>query len=261
MLGGQTVQMEIAALSKPGGRSYNEDSCGYWTSDSVCCYVLSDGAGGHGGGDFASRLAVQTILDDFSRTPIQSAEAIRDALNHANQTIIDHQGDERRLRNMRATVAVLLVDQAARTAQWGHVGDSRIYCFRDGQRLMQTRDHSVVQSIVDAGMAEPDALRNHPQRSLLLSALGSDDDFDPAVADEPMPVLEGDVFLLCSDGLWEYVDEATMERSLSHTTTPQAWLDVLEAEVLQRAERGHDNYSALAVWLGSAEEITLSMGQ
>lgn len=254
------MQMEIAVLSKPGGRSYNEDACGYWTSDSVCCWVLSDGAGGHGGGDYASSLVVKTILDDFSRAPYMSAAAIHEALRHANQTVIEHQHEERRLRDMRATVAVLLIDQNTRTAQWGHVGDSRIYCFRNGARLMQTRDHSVVQSIIDAGMVDASQLRSHPQRSVLLAALGSEEDFDPAVAAEPMSLQDGDVFLLCSDGLWEYVDEFTMERSLTHTTTPQAWLDVLETELARRADPRNDNYSALAIWLGSPEEITLTMG-
>ena len=251
------MEIEIAVLSKPGGRQYNEDACGFWTSDSLCCAVVSDGAGGHGGGDVASKLVVSTILQDFSLDPQLSSAAILESLRHANRTIIEHQRDERRLRDMRATGTVLLIDQRTEAAQWGHVGDSRVYCFRGGMVFMQTRDHSVIQSVIDGGVGDVSLLRTHPHRNLLLYALGSEDDFVPSVAEVPLTVRDGDAFLLCSDGWWEFVEESAMERALGEAGSVQEWLDAMEAELLRCAKPGHDNYSAVAVWLGSRDETTV----
>ena len=253
------MELETAVLSRQGGRDYNEDACGYWTSDSLGCWVLSDGAGGHGGGDVASKLAVSTILRDFSLAPCMSGAAILESLRHANRIVIEHQHDQRRLKDMRATAAVLLIDPSARTAMWGHVGDSRIYCFRGGVRLIQTRDHSVVQSVIDAGVVDPAFLRSHPQRNILLAALGSEEDFEPSVAAAPLALRDGDAFLMCSDGLWEYVEEDVMERRLGSTGSAQEWLKRMEEEVLHRARPGHDNYSAVAVWIGSPADTTITM--
>lgn len=63
------MNLDIAVLSKQGGRSHNEDACGYWTSEAGCCWVVSDGAGGHGGGDVASKTVVGNILRDFADSP------------------------------------------------------------------------------------------------------------------------------------------------------------------------------------------------
>lgn len=252
--------MEIAVLSKCGGREYNEDACGYWTSDTLCCWVVSDGAGGHGGGDVASKLTVSSILKDFSNGSGMSPAAIEQALERANRSVIEHQRDERRLRHMHATVTLLLVDPLAQRALWGHVGDSRIYCFRGGKVIMQTRDHSVLQSVIDGGVMDPVVLRNHPQRNVLLHALGSEEEFKAEVAQSPLALREGDAFLLCTDGLWEYVEEAAMERALVHAGSAQEWLDMMEAELLRHVKPGNDNYSAAAVWIGDHRETTVIMG-
>jgi serine/threonine protein phosphatase PrpC len=252
--------MEIAVLSKCGGRDYNEDACGYWTSDALCCWVVCDGAGGHGGGDVASKLAVSSILKDFSNGSGMSPAAIERALERANRSVMEHQGDERRLRHMHATATVLLVDPAARRALWGHVGDSRIYCFRGGRVIVQTRDHSVLQSVIDGGVMDPVVLRNHPQRNVLLHALGSEEEFRAEVTESPLALREGDTFLLCTDGFWEYVEEPVMERALVQSASPNDWIAAMEAELLRHVKPGHDNYSAIAVWLGDQRETTVIMG-
>ena len=130
----------------------------------------------------------------------------------------------------------------------GHLGDSRLYCFRAGGIVAQTRDHSVVQSLVDAGYLAPQQLRTSPDRSKLLSALGDAERFDPAVEHTPFAIAPGDRFLLCTDGLWEYVQEAEMQQALQECGAADDWLRALERLVLERGTRKHDNYSAVAIW-------------
>jgi serine/threonine protein phosphatase PrpC len=243
------VRLEVSVLSKPGGRKLNEDAYGIWSSQTTgaCFCALSDGAGGHGGGDVASKLAVEHMLGWFQQCPEVSGDGIEAALEIANRAVIDRQKQDARLADMRATAVVLAIDSPAMLACWGHLGDSRLYCFRAGRITMQTRDHSVLQSMVDTGYVEPAELRRSAQRSTLLAALGNQEDFKPSIERERYLVQPGDVFLLCTDGLWECVSEDEMERMLCESAFLEEWLCGLESAVLARGREGQDNYSAVAV--------------
>lgn len=244
--------MEVAILSDQGGRSYNEDACGHWHSDRHLCCVLADGAGGHGGGDVASRLAVQTLLEAFADRPTDSGPALSELVWTTNDRLLGHRTVDKRLRDMHTTVVALVIDFVDRTAHWSHVGDSRLYWFRGGQVLERTLDHSLVQSLISAGVITPDQARGHPRRSELQSALGTKpEDLQVTASDDVVGVEPGDAFLLCSDGLWEFVGDEAMEHALGGAGSPSAWLESLE-RLVREAARGrssHDNFSAVAVWL------------
>jgi serine/threonine protein phosphatase PrpC len=241
-----TMQLEVSVLSKTGGREVNEDACGFWSGGDNWFCVLSDGAGGHGGGDVASKLAVRHVLRWFRETPKCSRDAMEAALRSANAGIIAEQQRDSRFSDMRATVVVLGIDTARSESIWGHIGDSRLYCFRSRRILRQTRDHSVVQSMVDAGYVKQQELRTMPQRSRLLAALGDAERFEPCI--EQLLLEGGDILFLCSDGFWEYLEEAEMEESLGRATSAEAWLRCLEDRVLARGRESQDNYSAIAVF-------------
>src|SRR5262245_53924146 len=100
------MRVEISVLSKPGGRELNEDAFGFWANAGVCFCVVSDGAGGQGGGDIASKLAVSAALGWFRATPHCSGQAIKAALDSANDAVMHEQGSAPRLANMRATAVV-----------------------------------------------------------------------------------------------------------------------------------------------------------
>lgn len=250
------MELEISVLSKPGGRAINEDAYGVWSNASACFCVISDGAGGHLGGEVASRLAVKQVLEWFYRTPEASAEMLAAALKSANDAIVDEQRRSPQTSDMRATILVLAVDTAHATATWGHIGDTRLYCFRRQRIIAQTRDHSVVQSMVDAGYIEQKNLRASPSRNALFAALGDAQTFAPSIEATRFRVQDGDVFLLCTDGFWEYLDEARMEKSLTLAQSPEAWLRQLESEVLEHGRADQDNYSALVVSCTEADEKT-----
>lgn len=241
------MELKITVLSKPGGRPVNEDAYGFWSNESACCCVMSDGAGGHAGGAVASKLAVAEVLAWFRQRPDCSAGGIAEALRRANSAIVAMQRQSPQYARMRATVVVLAVDPARGTAIWGHIGDTRLYCFRDRRIILQTRDHSVLQSMVDAGYLQSEDLRGAPQRNLLLAALGDGAEFEPRIEDAAFALRDGDIFLLCTDGFWEYVDELHMEGALSLAASGEAWLRQLESRVISEGSEGQDNYSALVV--------------
>lgn len=250
-----TGQIKLAVLSRQGGRASNEDACGHWRSQERLCFVVADGAGGHGGGDIASKLVVRHIIDQSSLAPLARADEVHDLLIDTNAQLRRHQSGSDRTKDMHSTVVALFIDLARQEALWGHAGDSRLYLFRDGVMLSHTRDHSLVQSMVDAGLLMPEQIRTHPRRSELQSALGTPpQDLLVSTAANPWLLKPRDVFLLCTDGLWEYVDEAEMCASLSRASDPTGWLARLEEIVLLHAaaagKTGHDNFSGITVWVG-----------
>ena len=245
------LTVQVSLLSERGGRRYNEDACGHWHSERHLCCVLADGAGGHGGGDVASRLAVQQLIGRFASQPSSSGPALGGLLEDPNRALIDQRVPGTASADMHSTIVCLVLDFIGHRAHWAHAGDSRLYWFRAARLLTRTRDHSLVQSLVDAGMLAEAELCQHSQRSELRSALGiAPEALEVSHADGGQTVEPGDVFMLCTDGLWEYVDEATLERTLAGAATPQDWLDALSACVLQATagKASHDNFSALVVW-------------
>jgi PPM family protein phosphatase len=250
------LNVSISVLSEVGGRKRNEDSCGYWNDEGLFCCVLSDGAGGHGGGDVASQIAVETILESFEHEPHVSPEKVEQLIRLANDRVIGRQGESKDLEDMRATLVLLTVDEASSKAVWGHIGDSRLYLFRGGSQFFQTKDHSVFQSMIDAGFIKPSSARTSSQRTVLTGSLGGEDGFTPDVLQLPQHVKPGDAFLMCSDGFWEYVSESEMENQLLNSSSPQDWLSNMERVLNGNKREGNDNYSAIALWFGDMDFAT-----
>lgn len=250
------IPLRVAVMSEPGVRATNEDACGYWQREGPLCCALADGAGGHGGGDVAAQLAVGSVLDGFRAQPLPSPQRVRELIVRANDTVVAAQSRGGEVGDMRATLVVLALDPVSAHGAWGHVGDSRLYCFRQGFVVTQTKDHSLYQSMVDAGFAADDQRRGNPQRNVLTSSLGSVDDLVVDVISEPFVTAAGDAFLLCTDGLWDCVEEPAMEADLLNAQSPQDWLDRLRRRVIAADRDSQDNYSALAVWVGEMDFAT-----
>lgn len=242
--------IELAILSQQGGRSYNEDACGHWHSERYLCCVVCDGAGGHGGGDVASKLVVSHILTRYSQRPAHDPQSLHELLLDANRELLAAREASSDHRHMQTTVALLSIDLEDNTAYWGHSGDTRLYALRGGAVAKRTLDHSLVQSLIDAGLLTPEEALHHPKRNEIYSALGNDwDTLHVNVSTEPWALQEGDALLLCTDGLWEWVADAALAQDLALSATPDDWLARLAERVVAGTAHkpNHDNYSAIAV--------------
>ena len=252
------LALEVALMTDRGGRKYNEDACGHWHSKRHLCCVLADGAGGHGGGDIASRIAVQELIGRFARQPTERASDLDRLLRVTNDVLIGQRVPGTAKQDMHSTVVCLVLDFIGHTAHWAHAGDSRMYWFRRGRLRDRTRDHSLVQSLVDTGVLAPEDARTHPKRSELRSALGIASDVLEVTAGEGDAEVEaGDVFMLCTDGVWEYLPDGVLERTLAASANPAAWIGELAVEVRKAASHkaSHDNFTVLTVWTRAAPTL------
>ena len=252
-------EIEIVTLSRQGGRDYNEDAYGHWNDDRHVLCVVADGAGGHGGGDVASAVVRASVLGGFAAQPGIGADLLRRLLERANLDVVARQAEGGKLAAMRSTVVLAAIDLQAQQIALAHSGDSRAYLFRGGAIARRTVDHSLVQQMVAGGLIDEEGARVHPQRNMLLSALGSVESAPDIVVSEPMPLQVGDVLLLCTDGVWEPLGDAGLLDTLRASRDASQWIEKLDAQVKARARPGHDNYTALALWAREDDETTRLM--
>lgn len=241
------MKFQTASLTRQGGRDYNEDDCGYELAGDTGCWIVADGLGGHGGGDVASKVCVEEFLSTFRQDPSCTSQMLQNGFNAAQSTILEKQQEQSALSSMRTTAVTIISD--GHSVLWGHIGDTRLYHFRKGSLRFQTKDHSVPQAMVAAGDIRQEDIRYHEDRNRLIRSLGHNDRLDPSIEKQPVPLDEGDAFLLCTDGFWEYVLEAEMAVDLAKSTGPQQWLAIMEERLLQRTTDDNDNYTALALFV------------
>lgn len=235
-------------LSEPGEREYNEDYAGARKRGEACCFVLADGLGGHGGGDEASRMVSEYILNDFEEHGEVSEAYLKKCFEEAQKLLMEEQERQGRAYEMKTTLVVLLADGAS--ARWGHIGDSRLYYFKHKKLKERTLDHSVPQMLVAAGEIREEEIRGHADRNRLLRVMGSEWDQPRYKLAEPIERSGQEAFLLCSDGFWEWIEEKPMQSALKRAGAPGDWLGQMQKTVLKNgAGKGMDNYSAIAVFL------------
>jgi serine/threonine protein phosphatase PrpC len=246
------MHFATALQSSTGGRDKNQDDADHFAQDGLEGWILADGLGGHRGGGLASSLATEAMRDTCCDRGDPSGDTIAAAAQAAQDRIHERQQQAPKYGRMRTTFVLLLADPEAGRARWGHAGDSRLYHFRDGAIANRTKDHSVVQALVDAGELDPEDQRDHDASHRILRALGDADAANPDVTDDPVSVRPGDAFLLCSDGFWEGVVEDTMLKHLATADTPDDWLDDMVAHIEQGADEEQDNFTAVAVFVAGA---------
>ncbi|WP_394779119.1 PP2C family protein-serine/threonine phosphatase [Undibacterium sp.] len=247
--------LQSAQLCDAGGRASNQDTLLSARHGELACYVVADGAGGHAGGEIACKLATEGLIAAFNAEPEFSGQALRYYADRANAEIGNAQLANPAQHEMSSTVAAVLIDTRRGAALWAHLGDTRIYLFRQKKIVFTSKDHSLVQQFVDAGYSSHEQIRIHPQRNILYAALGAAEDTPVEVTDHAMPLQAGDVFLLCTDGLWEWVLENEMEAELAKAASPESWLEGMQAVAGRRfAQSGaiRDNTTAFAVWIGAS---------
>lgn len=231
---------DIACISRQGGCTENQD-CAY-SADGV--YAVADGLGGHSGGAEASAKAIECLKECPAGI---EPEQINSLLQRMNTAV-------RSLGGGMTTIAAGFAD--GKSFRWGNVGDSRVYYFRNGEILMQTKDDSVCRSAVESGRLNAEQIRCSSGRNGLLKALGSGDSLRLSGQCEPIRIQSGDAFLICSDGFWEYVHEREMEADLMKSHSSREWLRRMLRRHLLRSHDAGDNYSAvLGIFTGKPQDI------
>jgi len=209
--------------------------------------IVADGMGGHRRGDVASRIAVQTIartllplLTSESDIPRASYHrAIQTAIGLANQAIIAEAQRHPECEGMGTTLSLAIAD--GRILHVANAGDSRIYIVNAKEICQVTRDHSVVQEMVDRGELEPEEARHHPRKNVITMALGVYEEVTPDIGCLTMEA--GDNVLLCCDGLINHVEDEDIQRVVVEASDPQTACDILVA--LANKGGGTDNISVI----------------
>jgi protein phosphatase len=249
------VYFAVAAGTDVGRvRKGNEDNFFADANDHRGLFIVADGMGGHAAGEVASQMAVEVVSADLERlNDLESADALECvsmSLRHANRAVFERSSTERDKMGMGSTASVLLLSDDRFII--GHLGDSRIYRLRGTEFVQLTRDHSVVQEQIDAGLITRDEARRHRQSNVITRCVGMGWDVEPDVIDGE--VQQGDTFLLASDGLTGMVEDWRLQQLLSSRVPPSRIVDALIAEA--NARGGVDNITVVIVRVHSSSAMT-----
>ncbi|MGQ0548041.1 MAG: PP2C family protein-serine/threonine phosphatase [Betaproteobacteria bacterium] len=253
------MRYALGQACRIGGRMNNEDRIGCWSTPEALLMAVADGLGGHLHGELAAEMAVELFGAVFRREAqprlADPAAFLARAMAAAHAAIL-REGQRLELPETPRTVIVACVVQGGH-AWWLHVGDCRLYHIRAGRILARTRDHTVVQRLIDEGRIREEAIASHPERNRLLQCLGGY--FAPgADGAERARLAKGDVLLLCSDGFWGPLTQRQMLHALLARSLEAAIPELAElAET--RAAPAADNVSALALTWGEDEVEPLAL--
>ncbi|HKX42547.1 MAG TPA: protein phosphatase 2C domain-containing protein [Burkholderiaceae bacterium] len=250
--------IQFASRSEIGARKGNEDYLQHGTLEHGWFAVLSDGAGGHNDGAVAADLVVRMVVHELSVEFAHTAAlpALEQVVHVANDALNRRQQGLSGVQRMHATLVVLWIDKTREQAVWAHVGDSRLYLLRKGRITKVTRDDSVVQTMLDAGLIDAEQARHHTQRNQLIAAMGAEEPIEPHLSAADFAIADGDAFLLCSDGWYDPLEPEEIESTLADAADAHDWLARMHLLVQQRARPNQDNYSAIAVWVGDPAAVT-----
>jgi PPM family protein phosphatase len=241
-----------AGLTDPGRRRrHNEDAF-------VCeppLFAIADGMGGAQAGELASRLAAAAV-GRAETTEGSGRERVIALIEAANRSVYERASGDQSVSGMGTTMTVALVED---DQVWvGHVGDSRAYLVRDGALEQITEDHSLVAELVRSGRLTPDEADQHPHRSVITRALGTD--AEVAIDAIAVPTRPGDVFVLCSDGLSSMVDDAVILEQLERHRDD---LDTAARSLVDSANEagGEDNITVVLFEVSGSSEALERTGE
>lgn len=236
------------SITSGGGRRVNEDALDEVSGPGFSLLALADGLGGHGGGELAARACVSAVSRAFAAAPGLSDATLQALVTEADDAVASLRLQRRKSpSDMRTTLAMLAICE--NDARWAHVGDSRVYWFRDRVLMRRTRDHSVaelVTGLADVSLAAPP---DETDRHRLLRAVGAGEGCRAELGREAVELQPGDAFLLCSDGVWSILSDTEITACLSEAPTPIDWCARLKQRLKENLggsmPRGQDNYSMI----------------
>ena len=211
-------------------------------------FIVADGMGGHNAGDYASRLAVETVVEEistsFEKNPVK---ILNNAIERANEMLRKRAREDRALSGMGTTIVAATC--MGKYLEVANVGDSRLYVISDEIRQI-TQDHSLVEEMVRMGGLDKETARNHPDKNIITRAVGARRDVEVDFFDVELQT--GDMVLLCSDGLTNMVDDEMICRILKGDGNLEDRVEELTRTANQNG--GKDNISVIVIEL-SADEV------
>ncbi len=249
------MKFQLSKTSRLGNRVVNEDRIGTAKSNGRVLLVLADGMGGYRGGQIASKALVNCILRQFKRCklPIDDPQAyLRDLVASAHLATLQAGSEQYPPIEPRTTCVICLIQE--NTATWAHVGDSRLYLFRQGKSFVQTTDHSKIEELRRKGKLTKEEMENHPQRHLVTRCVGYQKIPPVPTISDVTPLEKYDMLLLCSDGLWGPVKDNQLAEILSENTLSEA-VERMAYQAEFRSYPESDNISAIAFrWISDESD-------
>lgn len=239
------MQWQIATASDIGGRFEQQDRCAAFSAADGHSHLLvvADGMGGHSGGALAAQAVIDTAAALWPQQSGETPAAGEDFLARLSARSHRRIGEIGARDGISPHSTCALLYLCGNLAWWGHIGDSRLYYFREGRLHLRTRDHSVVQMLFELGRIQEHEMASHPEQGHLLRGLGGSEvptlDLGQAVT------RPGDVFVVCSDGLWEQFEAAEMLRYLTPANGDlSARITRLVTAAMKRGGESGDNVAA-----------------
>ena len=223
-------------------RVQNEDS--FLAQDGM--FVVADGMGGHNAGEVASAMAIK-MLGDAQKAGVTDANQLSEVIKQINNAIFQASADQTDQRGMGTTLTALALTPSNRNSEVSvsvaNIGDSRTYLLRNGEFRQVSVDHSYVQELVSEGLITKEEARTHARRNIVTRALG----IEPNVAVDTwtLPLINGDRYILCSDGLVDEVTDEAIEQCVKQPISPQKLADQLV--VIANQNGGRDNITVVVV--------------
>lgn len=241
------MEFDVYEYTNRGGREYNEDAAGHSVIGENGVFVVADGLGGHQFGALAASCVRDTVLGAFDGNfDLPAGEWLAGRLAEANRKILEIQSEKDAV--LKSTAVALAVDGAK--AVWANVGDSRLYFLHEGGIRAVTNDHSVAYKKYKAGEITREQIAADEDQSALLRALGSEDRSEAEIYDMDVTLVPGDAFMLCTDGMWEYIlDEEVLIDYLKSDSAEQ-WAEYLLLRLMDRVMEDHDNLTLLTLMIG-----------
>jgi PPM family protein phosphatase len=233
-----SLRIAEEAVRTDTGRQRNANEDSLFTRAPL--FVVADGMGGAQAGEVASKAAAESFAHELPSAPPE--HVLEETIAGANRTIHELARKDPSLAGMGTTITAAIVDLDAEEVAIGHVGDSRAYRFRGGRFEQLTRDHSLVEEMRRQGQLTDEQAEDHPQRSIITRALGPEPEVQVDL--QTVPAQDGDVFLICSDGLTTMLDDEKVAHILARATSLQAAVRALVDEANRAG--GRDNITVVA---------------
>jgi protein phosphatase len=235
---------KYSRFTSPGvEKKFNEDAVETAEINGGLLAVLCDGVGGDNAGDLAARIALKSALYFFSASEnADNLEKIKLAINESNSFVLNHSSASAHQKNMATTLEIIYLKD--NFVYWGHIGDSRIYHLKSKRLNQITKDHSLVQKLLDEGYLTHKQAADHPQKNVIIKALGDNQFIEPDLSKIRLNENEENKLFICSDGVSNLISNSELEKVLNYDDLEEIKSSLIKMIKLRGAK---DDYSFIII--------------